>query len=147
MHRVILLFCLATAPVLAEPALNPAVIEATINETICTPYYAARVRLPWYTMARIKLRLLKERGESWLDAPKYELDHIIPLCLGGAAGDLSNLQLQPWEEAKKKDRVEAQACRCVCAGKATLAEAQRDLATDWRAAYHKYAVMVCRRRQ
>ena len=33
----------------------------------------------------------------------------------------------------------------VCAGKVTLAEARHDLATDWPAAYHKDAVMVCRR--
>jgi hypothetical protein len=145
MNRLILLLCLTAAPALADPALNSAVTEATLNETICSPGYTPRVRLPWYTMARIKLRLLRARGESWLDAPKYELDHIIPLCLGGAPGDLSNLQLQPWDEATRKDRVEVQAMRCVCAGKATLAEAQHDLATDWRAAYHKYAVMVCRR--
>jgi hypothetical protein len=139
-----LLIC--TAAHAGEPALNPVVTEATINETICTPHYAAKVRLPWYTMARIKLALLKARGETWLDAPKYELDHIVPLCLGGASGDLSNLQLQPWNEATRKDRVEVQAMRCVCAGKATLAEAQHDLESDWRAAYHKYAVMVCPRR-
>ncbi len=80
-----------------------------------------------------------------LSAPKYQLDHIIPLCLGGSPTDPSNLQLEPWAEAYRKDRVEIQAMRCVCASKATLAEAQHDLARDWQAAYHKYAKMVCRR--
>ena len=67
--------------------------------------------------ARIKLAMLKARGETWLDAPKYELDHIIPLCLGGSPNDPSNLQLEPWDEATRKDRVEIQAMRCICAGK------------------------------
>ena len=91
--------------------------------------------------------MLKAQGETWLDAPKYELDHIIPLCLGGSPTDPSNLQLESWDEATRKDRIEIQAVRCVCAGKATLAESQHDIATDWQAAYHKYAVMVCRRKR
>ena len=46
--------------------------------------------------------MLKGRGETWHDAPKYELDHIIPLCLGGSPTDPSNLQLKPWDEATRK---------------------------------------------
>jgi hypothetical protein len=147
MHRLMLLFSwlIAATPALADPALNSAVSQETIGQTICTPSYAASVRAPWSTLKEFKRKLLEERGESWHDAPKYELDHIIPVCLGGAPGDLSNLQLQAWDEARRKDRVEIQACRCVCAGKVSLAEAQHDLATDWRAAYHKYAVMICRK--
>ena len=122
----------------ADPAINPAVTQETIGETICAPGYAAKVRPPWYILARFKFKLLTQRGESWRDARKYQLDHIISLCLGGAPRDLSNLQLQTWEEAKEKDHVKIQACRCVSNGMVTLAEAQRDLATDWRAAFQKY---------
>jgi len=43
----------------------------------------------------------------------YELDHKIPLCLGGA-DSLENLQLQPWAEAVAKD--EDDLCQAVCAG-------------------------------
>src|SRR6266550_3501771 len=32
----------------------------------------------------------------------YEVDHIIPRCLGGS-NELSNLQLQPWAIARIKD--------------------------------------------
>jgi hypothetical protein len=132
-------------PALADPALNPEVTQATINDTICAPGYSNVVRPSWYESAKLKRQLLEARGETWDDAPKYQLDHIIPLCLGGSATDPSNLQLEPSDEAYRKDRVEIQAMRCVCAGKVTLAEAQHDLVTDWQAAYHKYAVMVCRR--
>jgi hypothetical protein len=129
----------------ADPALNPAVTQTTIASTICVKGWTATVRPPWYTTSLIKLRMLKARGETWADRKKYELDHIVPLCLGGAPADTSNLQLEPWTEARRKDRVEVQAMRCVCAGKATLEEARHDLATDWRQAYWKYARMTCRR--
>jgi hypothetical protein len=69
------------------------------------------VRPSYWQSARINLAMLKARGETWLDAPKYELDHIIPLCLGGSPTDPSNLQLEPWDEATRKDRVEIQAMR------------------------------------
>ena len=140
MAQLALMLALAT-PALA---LNPEVTQAPINETICAPGYTYTVRPSWYDSSKLKQQLLKARGETWLSAPKYQLDHIVPLCLGGSPTDPSNLQLEPWEEAYRKDRVEIQAMRCVFAGKATLAEAQHDLATDWQAAYHKYAKMVCR---
>jgi hypothetical protein len=91
---------------LADPALNPEVSQATINDTICAPGYSYTVRPSYWQSARIKLAMLKARGETWLDAPKYELDHIIPLCLGGSPTDPSNLQLEPWDEATRKDRVD-----------------------------------------
>jgi len=119
------------APSLADPALNPAVTQATIAETICAPGYTYTVRPSWYESAKLKLQLLTARGEAWISAPKYQLDHIIPLCLGGSPTDPSNLQLEPIDEAYRKDRVEIQAMRCVCVGKVTLSEAQHDLATDW----------------
>ena len=96
-------------PALADPALNPEVSQATINDTICAAGYSYTVRPSYWESARIKLAMLKARGETWLDAPKYELDHIIPLCLGGSPTDPSNLQLEPWDEATRKDRVEIQA--------------------------------------
>lgn len=63
----------------------------------------------------------------------YELDHIIPICSGGADTE-DNLQWQPLAEAHEKDRVEAYACREVCAGRLPLETAQGwFLSGDWRA--------------
>jgi hypothetical protein len=56
----------------------------------------------------------------------YELDHIIPLAIGGHPRNLDNLGLQPWEEAKRKDRIEVKLQCLVCAGQVALANAQRD---------------------
>jgi hypothetical protein len=45
--------------------------------------------------------------ESW--ASELELDHIVPLALGGLPRKLSNLELQPWageHGATRKDALE-----------------------------------------
>ena len=57
------------SPALADPALNPEVSQATINDTICAPGYTYTVRPSYWQSARIKLAMLKARGETWLDAP------------------------------------------------------------------------------
>jgi hypothetical protein len=97
----------------------------------------------FFRLQQIKLEKMKALGAT--DQTAYQLDHIVPLCLGGSPDDPHNLQLQPWAEATRKDRLEVQACRCVCAGVVPLAEARADLAGDWQAAYRKYAKLVCRR--
>jgi hypothetical protein len=60
----------------------------------------------------------------------YEIDHLIPLALGGS-NDVANL----WPEAAPgfhdKDRVEDALHARVCAGRMSLEDAQRGFATDW----------------
>jgi len=75
--------------------------------------------------------------------PDYEIDHLIPLCLGGS-DDPSNLWPQPrrsieetWN-AEAKDRLEHLMCDMVCAGQIDIARAQEAFATDWIDAYQKY---------
>jgi hypothetical protein len=75
--------------------------------------------------------------------PDYEIDHLIPLCLGGS-DDPSNLWPQPrrtiedtWN-AEAKDRLERRMCDMVCDGEIEIATAQEAFATDWVAAYQKY---------
>ena len=144
MAQLALMLALAT-PALADPALNPEVTQATINETICAPGYTYTVRPSWYDSAKLKQQLLKDARRDL--AQRTQVPTGITSSRSASAGPRPIRQtcsFQPWEEAYRKDRVEIQARRCVCAGKATLAEAQHDLATDWQAAYHKYAKMVCR---
>jgi hypothetical protein len=73
----------------------------------------------------------------------FEIDHLIPLCLGGA-DDFSNLWPQPrrsiepkWN-AEAKDRLERFLCDMVCAGQLDITTAQEAIAKDWIAAYRKY---------
>lgn len=64
---------------------------------------------------------------------QFELDHIIPLCAGGADTPL-NRRPQPNEEAKKKDRLEARVCKLICAGYLKPEDAQK-LFLNWKKAY------------
>jgi hypothetical protein len=71
----------------------------------------------------------------------YELDYLIPPALGGT-GDPRNLWPQPYSagvwNARVKDALEDRLRSLVCEGNLDLAIAQRDLASDWIAAYKKY---------
>ena len=75
--------------------------------------------------------------------PDYEIDHLVPVCLGGG-NDVSNLWPQPrrsiepkWN-AEAKDRLETVLCDLVCDGLLDIGNAQEAIITDWIAAYHLY---------
>jgi hypothetical protein len=115
-------------------ALNPAVKQSTIATTVCVPGWTATVRPSSSYTHSIKVRLWQEAG-SHGQIGEYELDHIVPLEVGGAPKDLRNLQLQPWDGpdgAHAKDAVENRVKREVCAGTVTLAAGQRCFRIDWR---------------
>ena len=126
-----------------EPAgsLNAAVTQATISETICIPGWTATVRPSTSYTNGVKLRLLREQGLAPAAASTYELDHFIPLALGGHPRDIGNLWLQLWDGewgAKTKDRLEVRLKNLVCAGRLTLESAQEAIRVNWRAAYRRY---------
>jgi hypothetical protein len=71
------------------------------------------------------------------DPRLYELDHAVPLSIGGAPADPRNLFPEPWigpNNARLKDRVEWKLHRLVCQGRLPLAEAQARISADWRTA-------------
>lgn len=148
--RIIILASLAVlaAPCLADPALNSDVNQHNIGATICVSGYTKQIRPPASYTNPIKKRLMREQGIPLADIHDYELDHIIPLALGGCPRCTDNLMLQPWNGpsgAHKKDRLEVKLQCLVCTGQVTLADAQQDIYADWQAAYSKYASMKCRR--
>ena len=63
----------------------------------------------------------------------YVRDHRVPLGLGGA-DTADNVQYQPRDEARLKDRLEWYAIESYCAGTMDLTHA-RTLFIDWRASY------------
>jgi hypothetical protein len=75
--------------------------------------------------------------------PDYQIDHLIPLCLGGS-NDPANLWPQPYRRkeeiwnAEAKDRLDRRICDMVCSGEIEIGAAQEALAIDWIAAYEKY---------
>jgi hypothetical protein len=127
-----LLLC-ATVCAHAQLAVNPAVTQATIHTTICEHGWTASVRPSLYYTNKIKRLRLRDIGLPWVAAKRYELDHVIPLTLGGAPRDPANLSLQLWPEARVKDKLEVKLNRLVCSGKMPLSDAQACIHTDWRA--------------
>jgi cytochrome c-type biogenesis protein CcmH/NrfF len=126
-------------------ALNPVVTAETIDKTICIGGYTTHLRPGSDFVSDMKDKLGRERGLGPEIAGAMILDHVVPLCLGGPPADPSNLQLQDLAESKRKDRIELKLCCLVCSGQLPLAEAQAAIAEDWRAAYHRFAVVKCHR--
>lgn len=123
-------------------ALNPDVRQETIQQTICVSGYTASVRPSTSYTNGVKLKLLREQALPEASAKDYELDHHIPLALGGHPRSLKNLMLQPWEGengAKAKDRLERRLQKLVCSGKLLLDDARRAIYQDWQAAAQVYA--------
>lgn len=129
-------------------ALNSDVRQDTIHQTICISGYTATVRPSTSYTNGIKRKLLRETGRSETAAGDFELDHIVPLALGGHPRSPNNLMLQSWEGssgAKRKDRLEVKLQCLVCSGQILLADAQRSIYQDWPRAYHRYASVKCHR--
>ncbi len=72
---------------------------------------------------------------------KYQIDYLVNPQLGGT-NDIKNLWPEPYSNARwnaqAKDELERHLHRMVCARTIDLAVAQREIATDWIAAYKKY---------
>ena len=124
-------------------AIDPRVTEANIEGTICAPGYTQRVRPPEDVSYRLKRELMAAYGHQGERLRYYELDHLIPLELGGAPLARANLWVEPrytrngWNAARK-DELERALNELVCAHRLDLATAQRDIAANWIAAYRKY---------
>ena len=114
------------APVPGE--VDTHVTQSTIRTTICEPGYTAKVRPPRKATDAVKRRLINGHSGSPQD---YELDHLIPLGLGGHPTSANNLWLQNWSEAAIKDRDELRLHREVCAGRRTLKQAQHEMLATW----------------
>ena len=78
-------------------------------------------------------------GEPFAD---YELDHLIPISLGGAPLDLRDLWLQPRRgqaNAADKNALAYVLWRLVCERRVPLRTAQQAIRRDWTTAYDTYA--------
>ncbi|MEQ1698128.1 MAG: hypothetical protein ABL901_20035 [Hyphomicrobiaceae bacterium] len=145
---ILLAAILGASPAFAEPSipapLNPAVTAETAAQTICVRGWTKGQRSGWYSR-RLKIQLLAVLGLPPEARHAYQLDHYIPLTLGGDARAVGNFALQPIEDARRKDRLERKLGCLVCTGQVQLSDAQRAISEDWGAAYHAYARLKCRR--
>jgi hypothetical protein len=88
--------------------------------------------------AKLKKQLYAEYGLTPQPRGTYEVDHIIPLAIGGD-NDIANLfpeSALPKPGFKEKDLVEIYLQQEVCAGRADLAVSQYQIATDWTVIYN-----------
>jgi hypothetical protein len=85
-------------------------------------------------------RILARYGVPTGSHPTLEIDHLIPLCLGGADDD-KNLWPQPRRSIEKewpaelKDDLEHRLCEMVCAGELDAKDAQTEISSDWTESY------------
>jgi hypothetical protein len=117
------------------------VTQANISSTICESDWTATVRPPTSYTQALKRRMLVRAGIDPKEAVVYELDHFIPLAIGGHPRSEDNLWLQRWDgewNARIKDRLERKLQVMVCAGQITLQTARTAVQDDWHAAYKTY---------
>ncbi|MDE3096656.1 MAG: HNH endonuclease [Chloroflexota bacterium] len=121
-----------------NPTLTPGdVIAGVTPAQVCTPGYARSVR---FVPASEKIRVYAEYGVSAHAYGAYEVDHLVPLELGGS-NDIKNLWPQPAVPVPgfhEKDDLELRLHDLVCRGRLDLHAAQRAIAGDWLAAYRRY---------
>jgi hypothetical protein len=98
-----------------DRTLTPADVATDDVRLICTPGHAAAVRMPLSEWHRVAPQVFATYGVDFGQHRNYELDHLVPLELGGSNAP-SNLWPEPLAEAKRKDQIENQLHQRVCAG-------------------------------
>ena len=129
------------APIGSLPnlSLTPGETFAGVTaEQVCTSGYAGRAR---NVLPEQYHQVYASYGIAYPEpAGSYELDHLVPLELGG---DNSNRNLWPEPAAPapgfhQKDELENYLHEAVCSGRLGLTDVQQGIATAWYALYREY---------
>jgi len=127
-----------TGPILPRPDLTPGAIRPMSVDEVCgdVPVLAGS-RVP----PSVPRQVFQAYGADYGRSHDYELDFLITPELGGTT-DAENLWPQPFVStpwnAYVKDELERLLRQRVCEGSLDLETAQRQMATDWIAAYKRY---------
>lgn len=126
----------AIARELPVASLTPGAASSLASSELCDGRRPSRV-----VAADVRRAVLVTYGMEDVPEDEYELDALITPELGGTT-DARNLWPQRYASlvwhARVKDVLEERLAADVCAGRVELTRAQRDLATDWVAAYRRY---------
>jgi hypothetical protein len=129
-------------PACTPGAVDPAVTQDNLTRTLCrSGGYTASVRPPAGVTDAYK-KVARAAYSTPGSSSSVELDHLVPLGLGGAssaqnlwpepnAGDPHEYDRRASGGANAKDGVESRLNRAVCAGEVTLAAAQAAVASRW----------------
>jgi hypothetical protein len=130
---------LADPAIVPDPTLTPGAVRTVDVGEICL---TGTRELRHWSRERDD-RIMAEYGLPAGPHPDYEIDHLIPLGIGGADDD-RNLWAEPrrsiekeWP-AEKKDELEMRLRELVCDGKVDVTEAQQAIAGDWTEAWALY---------
>jgi hypothetical protein len=122
---------------LPEPSLTPGAVATADRGQVCAAPRPKNRIVP----ASLARRVFAEYGIPNARPQAYEVDYLITPALGGA-DDIRNLWPQSTADAvwnsRVKDALEDRLHDLVCDGDLDLVAAQRDLSSDWIAAYKKY---------
>jgi len=116
-------------------SVDPAVTQADIRSTICKKGWTATVRPPESQTERFKYDVAYP-AYGTPQSERTELDHLVPLELGGS-NDATNLWPEYPPTPNPKDKVEDALNAAVCDGRVKLAAAQAAIAADWLTAEKK----------
>ena len=132
-----------------DPTMTPGAVDQHVTlADICT----GRTRERRHVSSATRAKVLQDYNVKDAASVGMELDHLVPLALGGA-NTADNLWPQPAPDYAIKDRLEVEMQRRVCAAYRTLlpAEAaavlvqeQREIAEDWVAAERRYLPLAPR---
>jgi hypothetical protein len=112
-------------PIVPDPKLTPGDAFGVTVQDLCVPGYAKKVR---NVPAEMKREVYREYGVTSHSPRDYEVDHLIPLELGGS-NSIENLwpeshRTSPWN-AQFKDRLESKLHELVCSGQLTSRQPNR----------------------
>ena len=127
-----------STPTMPDPKLTPGDVLPVDLADIQVKGYSSKVR---NVPVAVKRQVYASYGIAHWVTGQYEVDHLIPLSLGGS-NSTKNLWPEsyltsPWN-AHVKDQLEDRLLALVRGGKVDLKIAQHDIATDWVSAYKKY---------
>jgi hypothetical protein len=125
--------------VLPDRSLTPgATRRVTAISDVCSMAHEEVVR---EVPTSLRQQVFQRYGIVNAHASDYEIDYLIAPGLGGADA-IGNLWPEPYASrtwnAHVKDDLEERLHEMVCDGNLDLSAAQRDISTDWIAAYKKY---------
>lgn len=130
--------CLADSGVLPDPVKTPGEVMTADANQICLRGYSKSVR---HVPESVKRLAYASYGITSRQTGEYEVDHLISLQLGGS-NSIKNL----WPEsfvtqplnAHVKDELENKLHELICSNQLPVAQAQREIASNWIQAYEKY---------
>ena len=123
---------------LPNPSLTPGAVAAVTSNDLCGSEY----RSPDRSISITQKRQAFDRYGLSTRTGGYNIDHLIPVRLGG-----SNSPKNLWPQSlagewnyHMKNRLERRLHKLVCEKKISLETAQQEISRDWVSAYKKYMV-------